>query len=46
MVTLVFGACVLAGLTRHLGAGEHGPAVAGDPDVVLATALRGMVGPA
>ena len=43
LVTLVFGACVLGGLSQHLGADAHQPAVGGHLDAAIETALRGLV---
>jgi AcrR family transcriptional regulator len=45
VVTLVFGACALAGLSSHLGQTGHQPAAAAHLDAVLATALRGVAAP-
>ena len=43
LVTLVFGACVLGGLSQHLGADAHQPEVGGHLDAAIETALRGLV---
>ena len=42
LVTLVFGACVLGGLSEHLGAHAHQPAGHAHLDAAIETALRGI----